>query len=311
VSGPTAGSVRFTGAPDGRVVDNRTFLLGLDELYRASIKRHERTELLSCARHVAAALGVAAADVPIEGYYAEDPSLAEYFRLVRALQNVGDGSTAVVEALPEFRRLRDVVSSPIYGRPQPSGKLIPTGRDALSEALRRSFPTWTVSVLVETAALVAREVDDISLVGLAARAGDPVVLAATRESVVLYAAMIAGSARIKREPTYTWNVEDGLCRSATRFVDTFNALFDEALPAPRAEHAELYWNACQRNRIHGRCVRLGYDDRATPYRHYHWGIRLNGGGGFEVHDFWDAKVWTTDAYRKTLGVRAWSQNPSP
>jgi len=30
-----------------RVVNNRVFLLGLDELYRKSIKRHERDELPS------------------------------------------------------------------------------------------------------------------------------------------------------------------------------------------------------------------------------------------------------------------------
>jgi hypothetical protein len=295
---------------DHRVVDNRTFLLGLDELYRESIKEHERTELLSCARQVAAAVCAAPADVPVEGYYAEDQSLAEYFRLVRALQNVGEGSIRLVEALPGFRRLRDVVSASIYGRPQQSGKLIPMGRDALSEALWRSFPTWTVTVLIEAAALAAREMDDISLVGLAARARDPVVLAATRESVVLYAEMVLGSAVFNREPTYKWEVDDSLCIYATRFVETFNALFDEALPVPRKEHAALFWNACERNRIHGRCVRLGCDDTDTPYRHYHWGIRLKSGGGFDVHEFWDTEVWTTERYQTKLGFRSRHRNPS-
>lgn len=287
-----------------RVVDNRTFLLGLDELYRESIKEHERTELLACAREVAAAVSAAPADVPVEGYYAEDQRLTEYFRLVRALQKVGEDSIRLVETVPAFRRLRDVVSSPIYGHPQQAGKLIPTGRDALSEALRRSFPRWTVTMLVETAALAAREMDDISLVGLAARVRDPVVLAATRESVVLYAEMLIGSALLHREPTYKWMVDDDLCKCATRFVETFNTLFDEALPAPRADHAAVFWNAAERNRIHGRCVRLGCDDSVTPNRHYHWGVRLKSGGGYEVHEFWDSEVWTTDRYRTELGFRS-------
>lgn len=51
-----------------RIVDNRTFLLGLDYLYRNAMKRHECGELLRCARHVAAALRVAPAAVPVEGY---------------------------------------------------------------------------------------------------------------------------------------------------------------------------------------------------------------------------------------------------
>src|SRR6266550_2354512 len=64
-----------------RVVDDRTFLLGLDELYRTGIKPHERTELLVAAREVASALGIppAAADAPVEGYYGEDDQLREYF----------------------------------------------------------------------------------------------------------------------------------------------------------------------------------------------------------------------------------------
>jgi len=59
------------GTVDEHVVDNRVFLLGLDQLYRERVKRHESTELLTCARAVAARLNVAPAAVPIEGYYTE------------------------------------------------------------------------------------------------------------------------------------------------------------------------------------------------------------------------------------------------
>ena len=84
------------------IVDNRVFLLGLDKLYRDAMKRHERVELLSCARRVAAALHVTPTSVPVEGYYAEDQQLTEYFRLVRALQQVDESRTSKVAALPEF-----------------------------------------------------------------------------------------------------------------------------------------------------------------------------------------------------------------
>lgn len=50
-----------------RIVDNRTFLLGLDKLYRDAMKRHERGELLHCARRVAVALQVAPAAGPVAG----------------------------------------------------------------------------------------------------------------------------------------------------------------------------------------------------------------------------------------------------
>ncbi len=64
--------------------------------------------LLKCARRVAEALNATPADVPVEGYYAEDAQLTEYFRLVRTLQHVDDGATSLVDSLPEFQRLRDV-----------------------------------------------------------------------------------------------------------------------------------------------------------------------------------------------------------
>ncbi len=68
------------------VVDNRVFLLGLDDLYRRAMKWNEGFELLRCAREVAWALHVQPAAVPVEGYYAEDEHLTEYFRVLRALQ---------------------------------------------------------------------------------------------------------------------------------------------------------------------------------------------------------------------------------
>lgn len=73
-----------------RILDNRTFLLGLDYLYRNLMKDHERGELLVCARLVAATLRVAPADVAVEGYYAENKQLTEYFRLIRTLQTLDE-----------------------------------------------------------------------------------------------------------------------------------------------------------------------------------------------------------------------------
>ena len=169
------------------VVDNRVFLLGLDGLYRHAMKRHERTELLICARRVAATLRVTLANVPVEGYYSEEEELTEYFCIMRALQQVEGSRASEVARMKEFERLRNVTSAPLYGRPVDEGKLLPVGRDALSQALLETFPEWTVARLTVAAYEIAQKTDDISLVGLAARIRDPVVLAAVRESVVLYA----------------------------------------------------------------------------------------------------------------------------
>jgi hypothetical protein len=285
-----------------RVVDNRVFLLGLDKLYREAMKRHESGELLMCARRVAEALELAPADVPVEGYYAEDERLTEYFRLVRALQVVDEGKTSSVDSLSEFQRLRDVTSAPLYGRPQYEGRLLPTGRDALSQALIDTSPNWTVESLIAAAYNTARELDEISLVGLAARIKDAVVLTALRESVVLYAQAVLRGAFHPPRPEYVWEVDKDLARQARRFIDTFNTLFGESLPPPDPAQAELYWRAYNGANILGRCVRIGCDDSILPIRHYHWAIYRAADGGFAVQEFWNHEVWTTTRYRSAFQV---------
>ena len=282
-----------------RIVDNRTFLLGLDKLYRDAMKRKERGELLNCVRRVAAALHVAPAEVPVEGYYAENHQLTEYFRLMRALQAVDERSTPTVASLAEFKRLLEVTSAPLYGKTIMAGKLLPAGRDALSRALYDTMPEWSVPRLIEAAYKAANEADDFSLVGLAARVQDAVVLAATRESVVLYAELAYGAARFPQPPKYIWDVDKELAQQARRFIDTFNTLFREKLPPPEPAQAESYWHACNDNEIVGRCVRLGYNDAVSPVLQYHWAICRK--DDIVVQEFWHPEVWTTERYRSISG----------
>lgn len=281
-----------------RVVDNRVFLLGLDGLYRHAMKRHERTELLICARRVAAALQVSPANVPVEGYYSEEPDLREYFLIMRALQQVEGSRVSEVARMKEFKRLQNVTTVPLYGRSVDHGKLLPVGRDPLSQALLETFPDWRIDRLIDAAHEIAQTTEDISLVGLAARIRDPVVLAALRESVVLYGSYVSG---IAPTPKYVWAVDDALLGLATRFIDAFNTLFSEELPRPKPASAPTYWMAYTFNEILGRCVRIGSDDRVWPARHYHWGIHRSSTGEFAVQEFWNPKVWPTWAYRRALG----------
>ena len=290
------GSAAFDSAV--QVVDDSVFLLGLDFLYTEAIRRHESTELLDCARSVASALhlppDVTAGAVAIEGYYSQDASLAEYFRLVRAFQDVDEARAREVEHVPEFQRLLAVTSSPLYGVPQRKGKLLPVGRDPLSTALHRTAPNWRAAQLVLEARSIATESDDISLVGLAAIHGDPVVLAALRESVVLYAETVGviGLPQVD----FAWRVSPALAERGARFVLTFNDLFGEKLPAPIDNEAVSYWHACRKNRIEGRCVRLGTD--RPRQLHYHWAVKDGADGSYALDEFWDKSVWTTERYRK-------------
>jgi hypothetical protein len=277
-----------------RVVDNRVFLFGLDGLYRSAMKKHERGELLASARHVAAVLNLPPADVPIEGYYTEDVDLTTYFRLMRALQGVPLTRASEVESLPQFRRLLGVTSSPIFGPPVRK-YLLPKGHDPLSAALaaEKRVDTWTVPLLTAATARIARETDDYSLVGLAARAEDPVVLTALRESVVLYAEAVDLASGMR--PTFVWRVDPDLCKAARRFVDTFNGLFGRELPPPEARYAHAFAGGFNEFGIHGRCVRLGQSDEPEPH-YYHWAVLKGPTGQLEVNEFWAPEIWTTEQY---------------
>ena len=279
-----------------RVVNNRVFLLGLDEFYRAAMKGHEREELLRCARATAAVLSVAPADVPIEGYYSEDEELTEYFRLMRALQRVPRGREREVADLGGFKRLRQVTESPLFGPTSDGPYLLSAGEDALSVALKQTFPAWNVPNLTNKAYEVAAASSDFSLVALAALSRDAVVLTALRESVVLYALALGGSGMVG-EPEYVWEVDAVIEERAARFVETFNQLFDEHLPRPAAENAEEYWLASSEWKIFGRCVRIGFDESVRPVRHYHWAIDMDAAYRPTVIEFWDTEIWTTERYR--------------
>lgn len=281
------------------IVDNRVFLLGLDALYRSAMKEHERTELLNCARQVAKTLQVAPANVPIEGYYTEDERLTEYFRLLRALQVEPKCRIPEVAHLEEFQRLDKITAAPLYGWANDQGRLLKVGRDALTQALSDTNPGWTLERLSTRAAEVARERDEFSLVGLAARIGDPVLLAATRESSVAYAEGFLGG--IPPQRTYVWQVDRELAEFASRFIGVFLDLFDEDLPPPTPAQAECYWVAFKSNVVLGRCVRIAYDDRCLPPRHYRWGIYCNSTGKLAVQEFWSSYHWTTAAYRRVIG----------
>lgn len=284
------------------IVNNRVFLLGLDELYREAMKRHERDELLGCARHVASMLSVSPANVPVEGYYTEDEQLTEYFLLVRALQRVHGSHAADVKESPQFDRLRQVTSSRIFGQPsQTSETLLPSGRDSLSIALEATMPDWSIETVTSTAYKTAAASDDFSLVGLASLSQDPVVIAALRESVVLYAMLVGAGPRPERE--FIWEVDDLIAKRAQRFVDTFNELFGEHIPDATAENAETYWFAGDESKTIGRCVRIGFDDRELPIKNYHWAIDVGDDRELVVKDFWANEIWTTARYREQLDPR--------
>jgi hypothetical protein len=142
-------------------------------------------------------------------------------------------------------------------------------------------------------AAAERYPDDISLVGLAARIRDPVVLTAVRESVVLYGELAFTGLPTPTKYEYVWEVDDDLAAQASRFIDAFHTLFGEKLPPPEPTQAGTYWHACSDNEVACRCVRLGYDPAG---RQYHWAI-YPAADGYHVQEFWHDDIWTTERLR--------------
>lgn len=210
---------------------------------------------------------------------------------MRALQAESAERLPAVSGLRSYQRLRAITTSALYGHPTQGTTLLPAARDPLAEALLRCVPDWTVPRLVQTAQAVAVEWDNYSLTGLAARAGDPVVLTALRESVVLE----AGRTMYDR-PEYLWNVSPSLVTAARRFVTLFNELLQESLPDPEPYEAGSYWRAHAAAEIFGRCVCVG---EQPGHRFYHWAIG-EADGRLAVQAFWDGRVWATADYRAAL-----------
>ena len=288
-----------SGAPVERTVDDRTFMLGLDRLYREAMKRHERAELREAAGRLLAVLAVAPSSGPVEGYYVENAELTTYFRAMRALQDVDADRIPDVKGNTDYERLVQLTSSPMYGRAKWADKILPRGRDPLTVALLEPEEP-ELGRLVTRAAAIADELDDISLVGMGARLRDAVLLTALRESVVLYAEVGFRGLPVRNE--FVWKVSDSVSTLARRFIAEYERLFPgdagSALPPPVAGSAEAYWSAAERNDVIGRCVYVAYDPRRTaPY--YHLAVRW-GKDGPDVEAFWAREIWTTAAYGKRL-----------
>ncbi len=204
--------------------------------------------------------------------------------------------------MDEFWRLKEVAESPLFGKPE--GKsLLNANKDILTIVLENNTPNnWNIDFIVNAAWDLAMNRDEFSLVAPAALSRDAVILAALRESVVLYAVPVAGCAKIPKYE-YIWEVDEVIQDRASMFVQTYNDLFDDyLLPSPVYGNAEIYWNASGSSTIIGRCVRIGYDDSVQPTMHYHWAIEHGDNDDLVVKEFWDSQVWSTSQYREKLGI---------
>jgi len=282
------------------IVDDRVFVLGLDYLYREAMKTFEAERLLPCIEQLAQALSVIPEEIPIEGYYTESRALGQYFKTMRALQEVPRAREPQVKGLEAFETLLKILTSGLFGQPVYQGKLLPVGRDPLSKALwKHAGQNWSIPILLESAYQFADGIDDFSLVSLAARTRDPVILTALRESVVLYAEIVSFGIVEEPDHRYSWRVSPEIAERGNQFIRTFNELTESQLPVALAKNAETFALAFSKNEIIGRCVRIG-DAGAGQPPYYHWAIYTTNWRApcsLQVEDFWNSEIITTERYR--------------
>lgn len=280
-------------------VDNRRLLLAVDYLYREHMKMFETQHLLPASKVLMDQLAMSVKQMPVEGYYTESEELRAYFLNIRTLQQLFRADTQPIAHLDAYQQLSKVMSSAIYGaKPDNEDGFFPQRLDSFYFALDTTEPgEWQVETLTNKAHAFAVTHNDISLVGLAALIKDAVVLAALRESVVLYASIVAGAALEPPTYEYVWNVTGELENKVNQFIDLFNVLTSSNIRKASAEHTAYFYDAYQENDIWGRCVYIGFDDSKEPKEYYHWAINYSAqGDDFIVDAFWDTEIWTTEQY---------------
>lgn len=276
------------------IVDNRTFLIGLDYLFRKNQKRFETETLLPIVEGVNNDLNLEIKNFPVEGYYNETEELKRYFTIIRNLQGVEIDKEVEIRDINGFNRLLSYVGSKIFGEGIRE-KLLPRCIDSLGKAIGETYPNWNILNITETANKIFLGTRDYSLVGLACYIKDEVAITALRESVVLYSGVILGASMMIKK-SYKWSVDKELQDRANKFIQEFNLLTGLNLPLALPENARVYYEACDDNNILYRCVNIGKDE--TGLRFYHWAIEKGHDNNFYVKDFWDDHLWTTEEYRQ-------------
>lgn len=264
-------------------INDRQFVLGLDDLFREHMKAFEVSTLLPLARRIDRGVGGPIPDVPVEGYYTESNELREYFTIVRKLQNTEAGKVPA-DALADLSTLSRVLSSRAFGRIQQTTAALPLLSNPLNAALLR-VPEWTIDNLM-SASIAALQDSDACLVSVAIQTADPVCVCATRETLALELLLAAGLTS-----RATWGVSPAVAQRAQKLIETLRADTGIVLPQAVPESADVYWAAAQTAETNGRCVAIGQAEmRPDPY--YHWRIEGEGATA-KVIDFWDDHIVTT------------------
>ncbi|MFT7537670.1 MAG: ferredoxin [Hyphomicrobiaceae bacterium] len=299
-------------APTGFKVHNRVLLQGLTVMFQRALALSIKNELHGCARRVAHVLDLKLTNCRVPDFCTGDEALTEYHQIVHALQQLPATEKARVETLPEFARLAAVTTSPLFGLPAESDRLLPTREDAIVRALT-TVATWSIEAVTTAAQSIAVKANDISLVGLAAQAGDPMLMILTRS---LPAARPSSTVVADEQDAsdlggeFDWQVDRRFAASVGVFVDTANELLGADLPAATADNVSAYFWEHGRMAIGGQCVTLGKQGDSLC----HWAIRgphpASRTPGPDAEQFLANELWDSERYTREVHPRGWAGGES-
>jgi len=294
------------------VVDNLQYFRAVDSEVRKHMKRFE-AGLLPIARQAVKDAGFPVKDVPIEGYYHENPELREYFTLIRTLQ---DNFTKKIT--PTIEKLHDVYTHPIFGLgqgrptaisdrdnkkvmyPNEPYSTVSQVADPVSVASMKIMPNWTIERIMA-------EVDKLNLgtclVGLALLVdtespSNPLATCMACETTVL-SRMKAIARGASPMPEVEWRVSREVEEYGERVIKGYNDLFKNyAASGLEAEKVTPKNAALILENVPPleRCVNINIDaTRIDGY--YHWAIEHDG-ERHVVLEFWSSHIVTTKDWQR-------------
>lgn len=327
-------------------MDERTLVHGLIVMFQRALSASIKRELYGCAQRVADELGLepSRSRSGIPDFCKGDAILSHYFQIVEELRHACWQQR--VDAMPEFQRIASVMTSPLFGLATSRSSAVTMGsfgcgfvsgcggsssandhkvqmstpKDAFARAvctieqdlILGRVATWSIDELTTMAQSIAAEADDVSLVGLAARVGDPMLM-------ILARLQPKAGRTLDDDPEdeFDWQVGPAFAASVGAFVDVANKLLDAELPAPTADNASAYFWASTGISLGGQCVPLGMLRLGYRNKHgtYHWAIRephmVSRLSGPEAEQFVDTKLWDSERYTRELYPRGWLDDASP
>ena len=281
------------------VITNIDYFYMIDNTLRDELSKFEET-LLPIARKVLKDSGideiVELELYPTEGYYYKSKELANYFNIIRNLQQNEEIFERVKET-DELKELKRITSNHLFGSIKSDrfeNSPLPRMKDIMTLCMedKKLFPElthhpWNIPKVI-------KNIQDFStgnpnIVELASLINEPECLVAGCETNILYRedVIISGCASMLLSPEVIWNVDEDVQDMGMNIIKELSIFIDKHIPLPNKENFDFYDTTPEIPRV----ARLGY--QRNTKEHYYWILDSER----NVSDLYTTDVITTESYK--------------